>query len=138
MVRVLGFRGNVKVLHDIFSLLDDDATGALTFDELLNWVQGRAMTGSRRANAVAQLALHIRPEDPPWDADRLRTRLRALVGDSGVEIIDLLETFDSDGSGLLRKREWLYHFKRLLNPIACAADTPAETREVMGRVWYTH
>lgn len=93
----------------------------VTFDELSNWTNGRGMNRRRRIAAAKRLALTtcVSADEPPWTVDRLRRELRLSLDEAGVDIIDLLECWDQDGSGQLRKKEWLIHWKR----VAATSDT---------------
>ena len=49
-----------------------------------------------------------------WTADSLCRRLQLAVGEAGMEALDVLLSWDDDGSGELRKKEWLVNWKRLI------------------------
>lgn len=57
----------------------------------------------RRDAAVKLLRLPIpSASESPWTADTLRERLQALVADNGLQMIDLIEAWDTDRSGQVR------------------------------------
>ena len=61
----------------------------------------------------------------PWDAARLRHEVRALLERSNLHVADLLAAWDGDGSGQLRKKEWLVNLKRLAVSRPASAGPPA-------------
>lgn len=60
----------------------------------------------------------------PWDAARLRHEVRALLERSDLHVADLLAAWDGDGSGQLRKKEWLVNLKRLAVSRPASAGPP--------------
>jgi Ca2+-binding EF-hand superfamily protein len=113
---LLGFRGERSILVGTFAALDDDSSGKLTFDEVHAWMHGRQKRPRAERMALAR-SLTFRPPDAhdteAWDVERLRSELNRALSEAGVKLMDLLDTWDADGSGELRKREWLVNFKHL-------------------------
>lgn len=111
----VGFAGERAVLIDTFSLIDDDGTGKITFNELNSWLRGRAsITKKQRMDAARGLVLRqVSVHEEEWNSATLRRELRDALAAACVQVIDLLEAFDVDGSGELTKKEWLVHFKKM-------------------------
>ena len=110
----LGFEGTRATLNEVWLELDADDSGVVSFDELDGWTFGNTFGQEKRKQAVRELSLlsRIHPSDVPWTVGKLREEMRALIEDADVRASDLLQAWDVNGDGRLRKREWLVHFKR--------------------------
>jgi len=140
MEDVIGFRGARAVLNDVWLELDDDDSGVVSFEELDGWIFGRPVGPSKRLEAVRELSLRgrVREGDAPWSVHRLRDEVRAMIEEADVRANDLLDAWDVDGDHRLRKREWLMHFKKLVDDedvwystVRCAVDEAFEHLDAM-------
>jgi len=115
LMRVLQFEGEPHVLRDAFAALDADGSGELTFDELDAWVRGRGAVGKDASiRAVRALTLPVGADDEPWEVPQLRAALHELLNSAGLAVADLLAAWDDDDDGMLPRRSYLSHFKRLV------------------------
>ena len=106
-MRGIGFSGQRAVLEAIFDELDDDVSGKINYDELMAWLKGRDTKFARAKAALKAISLasRVRADDAPWDAHRLRREMQQAVAQAGARPSDLLELWDTDGSGSLRKQQ---------------------------------
>ena len=103
-VERMGFSGAPTVFDQIWAALDRDGSGKVTFEELNNWLVGRhGQTQPGRVAAVRRLALPS-ADSAEWDTARLRRELQAALRAARLRVVDLLEVWDEDGSGFLRKK----------------------------------
>eukprot|EP00325_Prymnesiales_sp_UTEX-LB-985_P031941 CAMPEP_0174738490 /NCGR_PEP_ID=MMETSP1094-20130205/70021_1 /TAXON_ID=156173 /ORGANISM="Chrysochromulina brevifilum, Strain UTEX LB 985" /LENGTH=504 /DNA_ID=CAMNT_0015941913 /DNA_START=66 /DNA_END=1581 /DNA_ORIENTATION=+ len=92
-------------------------SGKVTFDQLNGWLRGRDVSG-RQGRLEAAKRLFLRPvsdHEEKWTINTLRQELQNAMEVGNVQVIDLLEAWDGDGSGKLQKREWLKNWKRVAN-----------------------
>ena len=118
----LGFQGDHALLKQTFEFIDDDETGIVTFDEMHSWLRCRRRTPRKErletARALVLEVDHTKMED--WDVERLRLELNKALDGASLKAADLLMAWDVDGSGVLRRREWLVNWKKFVNGMPAA------------------
>lgn len=75
-----------------------------------------AMSARARREALRHISLcpRVLTEDAPWDEERLRDELRGALQEAGAKPTDLLDAWDINKDGTIRKREWLQNWKKLV------------------------
>ena len=83
-------------------------------------------TSARLITHELSLVPRILADEAPWCTTRLREEMQACLREAGLDPSHWLAVIDKDGNGLLRKHEWLMHFKKLV-----VSEGGSET------LWYT-
>lgn len=111
-----GYSSPLETLEQIFNNLDSDGSGTVHFDELNAWITGRSFNNEQSVAAARQLTLahRVLEEDDPWSERRLRLEMFRMLREAGLRMEHLFAAWDSSGDGRLSKREYLWHFKRLI------------------------
>ena len=97
----VGYAGEVSVVEELFSEMDDDEESSACLDEFLNWLNG--VKGRRRV--ARSLQLSNRAEDEPsldeidWSVDTLRQELNSMLMKANCSSYDLLMAYDKSEDG---------------------------------------
>lgn len=79
-----GFRGNSRILKQVFDELDTDGSGCIGFDELFEFVRGRRHSLDRRNKQVRSMRIEPPSDDCTldevvWDVRTLRSVLQRMM-----------------------------------------------------------
>ena len=123
MYGVFGFEVVTAWEHEVFEVaykeMDDDSSGEISFDEFLNWMNGRAQ---RRRRAKGLSLQSLRPvkgmvpwEKIVWNPAVIRTELHAMLIRGEVSTLDLLGAHDRSDDGKLDEQEFLKMMRLLIS-----------------------
>jgi len=121
LVGTLGFEGARDVLVDAFATVDNDGDGQVQLRELDAWMRGRGTLECDDTGLLKTIHRGVRLDptdaDEMWDAERLRRELCSQLMAIDLTVDDLVEAWDredDDGDGIITRREFLGHVKRLV------------------------
>ena len=122
----LGYDGDDAVLEQAFSEMDDDCNGELTFDEFLNWLNGRQQR--RQQAKQLKLATNRGSDATPldsveWSEVILWNELKAMLSKAEMSALDLISAHDRSDDGTLSKREFFVMMKAIIGSPDVWLDT---------------
>ena len=120
METALGFKGERRVLEEIYSTIDCDDSGVVGIDDFNAWVHQRETKKMIAQHNAERVSFHAataaaKDDQEQWDVDRLRWELTNIMQTNGVEPADLLKTWDKSGDGQISRKEMLMEMKALVN-----------------------
>ena len=113
----LGYAGDDAIADAAFAVMDDDSSGEVTFDEFLNFVNGKPQR--RRLSRELRLSdgrgEKAQPlEEIEWTEVILHYELYTALKRAGLSALDLLSAYDGSDDSTLSKREFLFMVKSIL------------------------
>ena len=108
--QTLGFDGLPVVVYQIFDQLDADSSGKIGFNELEAWVNGKKLEAEWRSETFRK-----KDENHEWDELRLRKEILTILNKEGMDVGELVKSWDPSGDGTLSRRELLMNMKKYVD-----------------------
>jgi Ca2+-binding EF-hand superfamily protein len=117
MRKLLGFQGSTDVINVCFTVMDEDASGEINYDEWLNYINGKPqrMKRTRELRLSQYRSPDAQPlEDVVFTAVLLHRELKRMLVSAQLSALDLISSFDNSEDGTLSRREFLAAMKSII------------------------